>query len=76
MVVYDITNRESFENVERWIEEIQSYANERIVLCVVGNKADIKGIVIYLYEGLVNRIKKSQRGRRPESGQEERFKIL
>ncbi len=42
ILVYDVTNRESFENLRRiWIKELETYANiEKIVLMVVGNKID------------------------------------
>jgi len=41
IVVYDVTNRTSFENVQRWLTEIDKYARENVNKLLVGNKADI-----------------------------------
>jgi Ras-related protein Rab-1A len=37
-VVYDITNRESFNNVKRWLKEIDKYARENVNKLLVANK--------------------------------------
>ena len=37
LLVYDITNRESFESIRSWLAELQSMADENIVLMLVGN---------------------------------------
>lgn len=42
LIVYDIANRESFENIAKWLEEVKNHANEKIVLSLVGNKADLE----------------------------------
>jgi len=31
MVVYDVTDRESFEGVKNWIQEIEKYAQENVI---------------------------------------------
>ncbi|MFX0028433.1 MAG: Rab family GTPase [Candidatus Hermodarchaeota archaeon] len=41
IIVYDITNRESFENVKKWYNIITKVAFENIVLILVGNKVDL-----------------------------------
>ena len=41
IVVYDITNRESFKSCEYWIEETKC-ASENVTLILVGNKSDLK----------------------------------
>lgn len=42
VLVYDISSRNSFNNVLKWIEETRTYAtNERISILLVGNKADL-----------------------------------
>ena len=43
MIVYDVTSRESFDSITRWLGEIENHANEKIVLSIVGNKADLTG---------------------------------
>lgn len=44
MVVYDITKRGTFENIEKWISEITQYGNDRIVMALVGNKCDAEDL--------------------------------
>ncbi|KAN0015611.1 hypothetical protein ACTFIU_008350 [Dictyostelium citrinum] len=41
MVVYDVTDQRSFENVPKWIQEIERYANENVIKMVIGNKSDL-----------------------------------
>lgn len=41
MIVYDITDRISFENVTRWVEETNQYAHDQIIKVLVGNKKDL-----------------------------------
>jgi small GTP-binding protein len=40
MVVYDVTAPESFENVRSWLQEVQRYAAENVVVVLVANKTD------------------------------------
>jgi Ras-related protein Rab-1A len=39
--VYDITDRESFDNVKQWLNEIDRYACENVNKLLVGNKSDL-----------------------------------
>eukprot|EP01006_Ploeotia_vitrea_P041346 TRINITY_DN66504_c4_g13_i1.p1 TRINITY_DN66504_c4_g13~~TRINITY_DN66504_c4_g13_i1.p1 ORF type:complete len:218 (-),score=104.98 TRINITY_DN66504_c4_g13_i1:53-706(-) len=41
MMVYDITKAETFENVPRWLKELQDHSNRDIVLVMAGNKRDM-----------------------------------
>ena len=42
MVVYDITNRDSFESVEKWMQDARALRDESQALIVMaGNKADL-----------------------------------
>ena len=41
IIVYDITNRESFTNISKWLKEIQENTNENVKKFLVGNKIDI-----------------------------------
>jgi len=41
IVVYDITNLDSFNNVKRWLTEIDKYARENVNKLLVGNKLDL-----------------------------------
>jgi len=38
--VYDVSNRESFEALPRWLEELENYVPPEVVKVVVGNKLD------------------------------------
>lgn len=40
IVVYDVTNHTSFDNVSRWLTEIDKYAREGVNKILVGNKSD------------------------------------
>ena len=42
LIVYDITNENSFQSVKQWIDDCQSYASKNIRLVLVGNKIDLK----------------------------------
>ena len=41
ILVYDITNRKSFENISRWINKIKTHTNNNPSLIIVGNKCDL-----------------------------------
>ena len=40
MLVYDITNSTTFEHLDYWLEELQEY-DENIVIMLLGNKCDL-----------------------------------
>jgi len=42
VVVYDISNRNSFENVSSWIEDCRSQSPKTIYMILVGNKSDLE----------------------------------
>ena len=42
IVVYDITNNESFQTLDYWVEEIKSNSQELSRMILVGNKCDIE----------------------------------
>lgn len=41
IIVYDITKRATFLNLQRWIEEVRRYTESNVLLLLVGNKADL-----------------------------------
>ncbi|KAH8741394.1 Rab5 like small GTpase [Cryptosporidium ryanae] len=42
IVVYDITNSDSFQGAKSWISELQNINNSDIVVAIVGNKQDLE----------------------------------
>lgn len=41
VVVYDVTNRQSFLNVQRWVEEVRAERGNDVIIVAVGNKTDL-----------------------------------
>ncbi len=50
LVVYDITNRKSFDNVIEWIEECKNNGPQTVTMVLVGNKSDLKEMRNISYE--------------------------
>ena len=42
VVVYDVTNQTSFDNIAKWVDEIDRYAGEHVTRIIVANKADLE----------------------------------
>ncbi|KAK9163926.1 hypothetical protein Syun_004828 [Stephania yunnanensis] len=42
MLVYDITKRQSFDHIPRWLEELRGHADKNIVIILLGNKSDLE----------------------------------
>ena len=52
LIVYDITDKNSFNSVRQWIEDCQNYSNANIHIVLVGNKVDLtKGRKVDIEEG-------------------------
>ncbi|XP_023543598.1 ras-related protein RABA4d-like isoform X2 [Cucurbita pepo subsp. pepo] len=41
MLVYDMTKRQSFDHMSRWLEELRGHADKNIVIMLIGNKCDL-----------------------------------
>ncbi|KAG8483729.1 hypothetical protein CXB51_022571 [Gossypium anomalum] len=41
MLVYDMTKRQSFDNMARWLEELRGHGDQNLVIMLVGNKCDL-----------------------------------
>ena len=41
-VVYDITNRNSFDNIRSWIEDCKKHSPKTVFLVLIGNKNDLE----------------------------------
>ena len=40
--MFDVTRRESFNNINKWYQEVKQHSAENIVLLLVGNKVDLE----------------------------------
>ena len=41
-VVYDITRKESFDSIDKWINDLYSSADKKLTIVVIGNKNDLE----------------------------------
>ena len=41
IIVFDITNKESFDNIPSWLQEIEKNVGEDVEIMVFANKSDI-----------------------------------
>jgi Ras-related protein Rab-2A len=41
LLVYDVTRRETFQHLERWLSEAKQFATQQICITLVGNKCDL-----------------------------------
>ncbi|KAJ6225529.1 hypothetical protein RDWZM_004074 [Blomia tropicalis] len=54
ILVYDVTSRQTFEKLNIWLDELNSYADKpAIVKMVVGNKIDKEGREVSRKEGMM-----------------------
>ena len=49
ILVYDVTNEESFKNLKQWMVEIDKYGSETVNKLIVGNKCDLTSIKLVDY---------------------------
>ena len=42
LLVYDVTRRDSYNNLSKWLTEARTLASEAIVIVLVGNKKDLE----------------------------------
>lgn len=42
MLVYDITNARTFDNISKWLRNIDEHANEDVEKMILGNKCDME----------------------------------
>ena len=49
-IVYDITDKKSFENVLTWLNECRDMCYKDILICLIGNKSDLESKRVISYE--------------------------
>ncbi|KAK8675201.1 hypothetical protein V6N13_033271 [Hibiscus sabdariffa] len=42
LLVYDISRRQTFDSIGRWLNELQTHSDMNVVTILVGNKSDLK----------------------------------
>ena len=42
ILVYDVTNRESFDNLSGWIDYVKEHRGDDVTTFVIGNKTDLE----------------------------------
>jgi len=52
LLVYDVTSRISFNNIDRWIDEIIKYAPPDVLILLIGNKSDFAERQVSIEEGI------------------------
>jgi small GTP-binding protein len=50
MIVFDVTSTDSFDNLRDWISNVKQYAQEDVVVVVIGNKVDVPQRIVTTYE--------------------------
>lgn len=51
IIVYDVTSKKSFKNVNRWIQEVREIAPKDTQIMLLGNKSDSDKRVVTIEEG-------------------------
>ena len=41
LVVYDITNKKTFENTRKWVDDVRGERGNDVIIVLVGNKTDL-----------------------------------
>ena len=58
MLVYDVTDQKSLDNVSYWIKKIKSHASDSVQVALIGNKVDLR-----IADGFTKRDVDTDRGR-------------
>jgi|Transcript_88010 small GTP-binding protein len=47
LIVYDISRRETFDHVVRWLDEVRQQSDRKTIITLIGNKSDLTRRVSY-----------------------------
>ena len=50
ILMFSLTDRISFQNLEKWYQEIERYASMEVNVVLVGNKSDLVGERVVTFE--------------------------
>jgi len=42
MICYDITKENTFNNVDKWVQELEDHADEDVIKILIANKLDLE----------------------------------
>lgn len=42
LLIYDITRRQTFQNIKKWLSELRDFSSSETVIVLVGNKSDLR----------------------------------
>jgi len=42
VIVYDVTNRQTYSNLKRWINDAKTARGNDVIIVIVGNKIDLE----------------------------------
>ena len=42
VIIYDITNKDSFKSIEKWVKELKEHADSNVIMMLAGNKLDLE----------------------------------
>merc|ERR1719162_1473996 len=51
LIMFNVTSRESFENVRKWVSAVSLHGSKDVVKAVLGNQVDREGRVVSKEEG-------------------------
>jgi small GTP-binding protein len=52
MLIYDVSNKETFNNIDNWISDINKFAPPEVLIVLVGNKSDSNKRQVMIEEGI------------------------
>ena len=60
LLIFDLTNKESFNNIKTWIEEVEDNSDSKTKKLLVGNKIDMKDNIVVSNNEIDNLCKKKK----------------
>ena len=52
IIVYDVTNRITFNNVQKWIDDVKNQRGDGVIISLIGNKIDSEERDVSIEEGM------------------------
>ena len=42
VIVYDVSNRNSFKSVQKWVDDVKNQRGEGVIIALLANKVDLE----------------------------------